>query len=187
MRDVLAIQALWPGLLLALAGGGKLSEPPTESAAGVIAMRRWAPRFGTRLGWYVLASIELVVGVLVLSGFAWRVASAAAALLLGGAALTAAWASRNAPDADCGCFGAKSRARVSQPTVTRAAVLAAMALAATFGGSSWMDAASGVTLAIFLAEGLGLAALCPSCGSAADCIPIDRLGRTGARPSLPAG
>ena len=129
--------ALWPGLLLAAGGLAKAVDLASDDVQDTVLHGWWpAARRCARPG---VSSRRR----------SWRSASwsspalavpwpeAAAALLLGGAALVAVWGLRNAPDAGCGCFGARATATVSARTAVRAGFLAALAAVAAVGGASW--------------------------------------------------
>jgi hypothetical protein len=72
------------------------------------------------------------------------------------------WGIRNAPDAGCGCFGARSTATLGRRTVARAGLLALLAAVAAVGGESWMSALDDpAAVAALVVAGIALAWLSP--------------------------
>jgi hypothetical protein len=107
------------------------------------------------------------------------VAEFAATLVLAVALLVAVWGRRHAPEADCGCFGARP-APVSRRTVARAGTLTALALVAAIGGEGWTQGFTDpVAGAICLAAGAALVLMSPELVGGRDAIR-ERL-RPGAR------
>jgi hypothetical protein len=154
--------ALWPGLLLVAGGLAKAADSSSRAVRKTVLARLIPGRRLLRAAWGLVAAAELVVGVLVLSGLAVPWPEVAAALLLSGAALVAVWGLRFAPDAGCGCLGARSTTRISARAAVRVGYLAALAALAALGGASWTSvfhdpAAAAVTLA----AGVALAWLSP--------------------------
>jgi hypothetical protein len=129
--------AVWPGSMLVAAGLAKAADVVRGDAGDTVLGRLVRRRRRLRAVWAIVAAAEAAVGALVLTEVAVPWPEAAAAALLGAAALLAAWGARHAPDAGCGCFGARSRARVSARTAVRAGLLAAFAAAAVAGGEAW--------------------------------------------------
>jgi uncharacterized membrane protein YphA (DoxX/SURF4 family) len=143
--------AVWPGAFLVAGGAAKTLELRRKKAGrNTVLARALASRGGMkrqvgepivplRLAWGVVGGLELLVGLAVLSGLATPVPEIAAVLMLAAAAALAAWGLRAAPHSGCGCFGTNSKP-VSTRTPIRAGALAALALLAAVGGSSWYDA-----------------------------------------------
>lgn len=127
--------AVWPGVYLLAGGCAKAFDPPRGRDTIVTrVLPRWAPVLAA---WWTLAGVELGIGALVVSDVATPVPECAAAAVLAVAALGAGWGLRHAPDAGCGCFGARSVTQVSTLTVARAALLSALALASALVGQGW--------------------------------------------------
>jgi hypothetical protein len=154
--------ALWPGLFLVAGGVAKAVDVSRGDVGGTVLARLVDGRAPQRAVWALVAAAELAVGVLVVAGLAVPWPEVAAALLLAGAGLVAVWGIRNAPDAGCGCIGARSTAKVDRRTVVRAGLLAILAALAAAGGASWMSALdeSAAVVAVVVA-GIALAWLSP--------------------------
>jgi uncharacterized membrane protein YphA (DoxX/SURF4 family) len=154
--------ALWPGLFLAAGGLAKAVDLVRDEVQDTVFARLLAGRAPLRAAWGLVAALELSVGVLVVAGLATPWPEAAAALLLSVAALIALWGLRHAPEAGCGCFGARTTEPVSARTAVRAGFLAALAFVAALGGASWtavLDYPAAVAATV--AAGLALAWLSP--------------------------
>jgi hypothetical protein len=136
MHAVASSLALWPGLLLTAGGLAKAADVARDDVRDTV-LARAVGRHRLRVTWVAVAAAELVTGALALAALVAPWPEAAAAVLLAGATGLAAWGLRHAPDAGCGCFGARSSARVTGRTAARAALLAALAAAAAAGGEGW--------------------------------------------------
>jgi hypothetical protein len=154
--------ALWPGLFLVVGGLAKAVDVSRGEVGGTVLARLVDGRAPQRAVWALVAAAELAVGMLVVAGLAVPWPEAAAALLLSGAGLVAAWGVRHAPDAGCGCIGARSTATVDRRTVLRAGLLAVFAALAAAGGASWMSAVHDpLAVAAVVVSGVALAWLSP--------------------------
>jgi methylamine utilization protein MauE len=149
--------ALWPGLFLVAGGVGKVLDLSENRGENTIMARVLPPWLRLRPALALVAAAELSVGVLVVSAHWAPWPDVAAALLLTGAVLLAVWGLRNAPEADCGCFGALGRV-VTVRTAVRGGVLAALAALAAAGGESWTSAFDHPqAIPVVLAAGVALA------------------------------
>jgi uncharacterized membrane protein YphA (DoxX/SURF4 family) len=137
IKDLSATLVLWPGIFCVVAGLGKALEIPSDRSRDDLisrVARDWLP---APVALAAVAVVELSLGGFVLGGV-WPVPIAAiTAAFLAGAAVTAAWGSRRAPEGDCGCMGALGSAPLDWRTFTRAGVLALMATAAVASGEPW--------------------------------------------------
>ncbi|MDA0160015.1 hypothetical protein OM076_07065 [Solirubrobacter ginsenosidimutans] len=132
--------AVWPGVFLLAGGVAKAREVRDDAVdGGTLLFRAVGRSVPPRPAWAAVAGAELVVGGLVLAGVARPYPQLAGGTGLAAAGALAAWGVRNAPDAGCGCFGARSEP-VSPRTAVRAGVLSALALAAATGGGAWTNA-----------------------------------------------
>jgi hypothetical protein len=154
--------ALWPGLLLVSGGLAKAVDVAGHDLGDTVLARLIPGRRPLRAAWGLTAGAELSVGALVVAGVAVPWPEVAAALLLTGAALVAAWGLRYAPDAGCGCFGAAATTRLSVRTGVRAGFLAVLAALAVAGGASWTTVFDhAIAAAVTVAAGVALAWLSP--------------------------
>src|SRR6188508_3000373 len=154
--------ALWPGLMLVAGGLTKAVDVASGDLGDTVLARLIPGRRPLRAAWGLAAAAELAVGALVVAGVELPWPEIAAALLLSGAALVAAWGLRYAPDAGCGCFGARATTRLSVRTSVRAGFLAALAALAAVGGASWTSVFDYlVAVAVTVAAGITLAWLSP--------------------------
>lgn len=162
LRAIASSLALWPGLVLVAGGVAKAVDVASGDLGDTVLARLIPGRRPLRAAWGLAATAELAVGALVLAGVAVPWPEIAAALLLTGAALVAAWGLRYAPDAGCGCFGARATTRLSVRTGVRAGFLAALAALGAVGGASWTTVFDYlVAVAVTAAAGVALAWLSP--------------------------
>ena len=162
LSEIASGVGLWPGLLLLAAGPAKLRDVARGERLRRTALGRLLPdRLPLPAVWGLAGAAELAVGALVVAGLLPPWPAAAAALVLAAAGLVAVWALRRAPDAGCGCLGARS-APVSPRTALRAGTLAALAAVAAAGGEAWWSAlGSPVAALTTAAAGVAVAWLSP--------------------------
>lgn len=129
--------AVWPGLFLLAGGAAKARDVrDAERIRRTVLARLLPDRVAPRPVWAAAAALELAVGALLVAGVLAPWPARAAAGLLGVATLVATWGVRRAPDAPCGCLGARDEA-VSPRTAIRAGLLTALAAAGAAGGAGW--------------------------------------------------
>ena len=130
MEQIVEIQPLFLALVLAWAGGYKLTGRGVRASAARSALGRLVGPRTAHLGYRVTGGAELVVATLLLLPPVrqWE-ASLAAALAISFAAYLF-YARLTAPESSCGCLSADARP-VSWRALSRAALLIAAALTAT--------------------------------------------------------
>jgi len=154
--------ALWPGLLLVVAGLAKAADSARGDVGDTVVARMIPGRRPLRAVWSLAAAAELTVGVLILAGLAVPWSEVAAALLLGSATLVSVWGLRHTPDAGCGCFGGRASTRLSARTVLRAGLLAGLAAVAAAGTASWTSVfGHPAAVAVMVGAGAAVAWLSP--------------------------
>jgi uncharacterized membrane protein YphA (DoxX/SURF4 family) len=134
---VLSIRAFL-AVILIVAGVAKLTDQEdfmlTLSTLGVAARQKWLSRCIALF----IPLIELCVGLLVVSNL-WLIVADTAVLLLmlifSGAVI---FALRKAPNSECRCFGALSKARFSHRLFLRSIMLTLMALVVLFSRLMWL-------------------------------------------------
>ena len=136
-RAIASSLALWPGLFLAAGGLAKAVDVSRGDVSDTVLARLVDGRAPLRATWASRRGGGAGGGRPRRRRARTPWPEAAAALLLSGAALVALWGLRHAPDAGCGCFGARSTRRSSVRTAVRAGLLAGLAALAAAGGEGW--------------------------------------------------
>jgi uncharacterized membrane protein YphA (DoxX/SURF4 family) len=116
------------GAVLVVAGAVKVVDPQA-SVAAVRAYELLPPGLETLVGWG-LPFLELVLGLLLLTGIAVRPTAVATAVLLGLLVTAVASAAARGLSIDCGCFGGGGSVPPGQ-TAYAAAIVRDLALLAT--------------------------------------------------------
>ncbi len=160
LAELTEIQPLFLGLVLAWAGGYKITGRTVDAAAARSALAGLVGARAATVAYRAVGGAELVVALLLLAPPAAGFEGWCGVALAGTFLAYLGYARKYAPKSSCGCMSADSRP-VGWRSIARAALLLGAALAATRAGGYWAADLGVLPLGVFALEGALLLALSP--------------------------
>lgn len=152
LASVIASQAAVVGGVFIVTGSLKLADRHLALTAGRTALARVMTGRALIATWYLVALLEVGVGVAAATHFGGDVSLAAAGALLATVTMYALWARHVSPTADCGCTGSRSRAQITYGTFARNGVLGALLILAAVSHPTGLRAGGVAAVAIAAVE-----------------------------------